>query len=307
MLEVDLQNFQIHICERCGKEFIGNASKYSTNRFCSRSCANSRLNISNEIKKRISESVKKAHNSLVTKEKYAKFYQELKNQNIKNYYKNPKLCIICKEKIPYENKNRDTCSKECHLKLQQKNASLQKVHGKGKKGYYKGFWCDSSYELAYVIYCLDHNIKIERCKEYFEYEYQGKKHRYYPDFIVDDEIIEIKGFWTELVDIKLKVVNKPIKILYRQDLQFCFDYIKEVYNKVESNVIDLYDFFNEEFIYICDYCGKEFKTNKKRHTEKKFCSRKCCGLYKAYKDMETGSLTKEKMLTYIQPLHDKVV
>ncbi len=27
----------------------------------------------------------------------------------------------------------------------------------------------------------------------------------------------------------------------------------------------------------------------------------CC------KDMETGSLTKEKMLTYIQPLHDKVV
>ena len=45
--------------------------------------------------------------------------------------------------------------------------------GRGRKGYYKGFYCASTYELAYVIYCLDHNIQIERCKEYFEYEYQG--------------------------------------------------------------------------------------------------------------------------------------
>ena len=34
--------------------------------------------------------------------------------------------------------------------------------GRGKKGWYKGFFCDSSWELAYVVYCLDHKINITR-------------------------------------------------------------------------------------------------------------------------------------------------
>lgn len=49
--------------------------------------------------------------------------------------------------------------------------------GRGKKGRYKGFYCDSSWELAYVMYCLDHNICIERNTAKFEYvfEEQTKK------------------------------------------------------------------------------------------------------------------------------------
>lgn len=129
--------------------------------------------------------------------------------------------------------------------LKQKLGGLIEGAGRGKKGYYKGFWCDSSYELAYVIYCLDHNIQIERCKEYFEYEYQGQKHRYYPDFIVNDEIVEIKGFWNGRVNAKRDAVllqNRKYKILFPKDMDFIFKYIEEKYGKlVDRNISDLYE------------------------------------------------------------------
>ena len=116
--------------------------------------------------------------------------------------------------------------------------------GRGKKGWYKNIYCDSTYELAYIIYCLDHNIDIKRNEEYFIYEYKGKQHRYYPDFIVNNELIEIKGYHTDLVDIKLKSVNKPIKILYYDDMKYIFDYIEEKYHyKVTQYNNKLYELY----------------------------------------------------------------
>lgn len=118
--------------------------------------------------------------------------------------------------------------------------------GRGKKGRYKGFFCASTYELAYLIYCLDHGINIERNTKGFEYEFKGQKHLYYPDFIVEGTYIEIKGFWKEEVDIKARAVQGPIKVLYFKDIQYIFDYIKQTYNKeVDKNISDLYD---EQFI-----------------------------------------------------------
>ena len=125
------------------------------------------------------------------------------------------------------------------------NYEADRKSGRGKKGSYKGFWCDSTYELAYIIYCLDHNIPIRRNKEYFEYEYQGKQHRYYPDFIVNNELIEIKGFANGALPYKeqaLKRSGRPYKILFPKDLQYVFNYIKETYNKeVDKNIQDLYE------------------------------------------------------------------
>ena len=119
--------------------------------------------------------------------------------------------------------------------------------GKGKKGWYKGFFCSSTYELAYIIYCLDHNIDIKRNEEYFIYEYEGKQHRYYPDFIVNNELVEIKGYHTDLVDIKLKCVNKPIKILYYNDMKYIFDYIEEQYGyKITTYKNKLYELYENK-------------------------------------------------------------
>lgn len=125
------------------------------------------------------------------------------------------------------------------------NYNADRKSGRGKKGYYKGYWCDSTYELAYIIYCLDNNIIIKRNKEYFEYEYNGNLHRYYPDFIVNDTIIEIKGYADDKLRYKeeaLKISGKKYKILFYEDLQDIFNYIKIKYDKdIDKNIHELYE------------------------------------------------------------------
>lgn len=75
--------------------------------------------------------------------------------------------------------------------------------GRSKHGWYKGIYCDSTYELVYLIYCLDHNINIKRSDKIFEYQIDNKIHYYHPDFEIDGQLIEIKGYHNNLVDIKI--------------------------------------------------------------------------------------------------------
>ena len=111
-----------------------------------------------------------------------------------------------------------------------KNGGYRQGSGRGKKGWYKGFFCDSSYELAYLIYCLDHNIDIKRNTEKRKYEYQGTIKNYIPDFIVQGEFVEIKGYKSDQWEAKLKS-NPDIKILYGKDLKEVFEYVNKIYGK----------------------------------------------------------------------------
>jgi hypothetical protein len=47
--------------------------------------------------------------------------------------------------------------------------------GRGKKGWYRGYWCDSTYELVYVIFNLDHGIAFSRKTERFAYVFESRK------------------------------------------------------------------------------------------------------------------------------------
>ena len=114
--------------------------------------------------------------------------------------------------------------------------------GRGKKGWYKGYFCDSTYELVYVIYNLDNNIIFSPCRRIYKYvDLDGKEHKYYPDFeLPDGSLVEIKGYHTATVDLKLaSVTDRPIKILYEKDLVYAFDWVKQhyTYNKLS----DLYE------------------------------------------------------------------
>lgn len=62
-----------------------------------------------------------------------------------------------------------------------------------KKGIYKNIYCDSSWELAFVVYHIEHGMHIERCNKYYNYTIDGRTHKYNPDFVTDDGIFEIKG------------------------------------------------------------------------------------------------------------------
>ena len=98
--------------------------------------------------------------------------------------------------------------------------SIKKHH----KGNYKGIHCDSSWELAYVVWCLDHNINIKRYSGFRTYIYNGKKHKYFPDFVIDETvIIEVKGYLDEISKIKLEQ-NTDIKLLSKIDLILLYSY-----------------------------------------------------------------------------------
>lgn len=109
--------------------------------------------------------------------------------------------------------------------------------GRGKKGWYKGFFCDSSWELAYVVYCLDHNIDIKRNTEKRKYVCQGVVKNYIPDFIVEGTLTEVKGYKTEQWLAKM-AANPDVRVLYEQDLVPVIEYVKNKYGK---DFINLYE------------------------------------------------------------------
>lgn len=238
--KLDIWLSEKHICERCGKVMT---EKFGSGRFCSRACANSREH-SDEVKDKIkvsminSEAVKVSAREASLRA--AVMRREAQAKLLLEYSSNPKQCKICGNEIPFERRNCLTCSVACQ---HQASGGLRKHSGTGKSGWYQGIYCASTYELAFVIYCLDHNIDIRQCKDVYAYVYKGKQHKYHPDFIVNNTIIEIKGYWTELVEAKsLSVIDKPIKVLYKADLEPVFEYIKEVYGKtVGKDLIDLYE------------------------------------------------------------------
>ena len=70
-----------------------------------------------------------------------------------------------------------------------------KVHLKARRRYsYDGKHFDSSPELAFYIWLQDNNIEF-KCHDgtFLEYEFNGNVMRYFPDFIVEGQMIEIKG------------------------------------------------------------------------------------------------------------------
>jgi len=122
--------------------------------------------------------------------------------------------------------------------IEKKLGGYRRGSGRGKQGRYKGIWCDSSWELAWVIYNLDHNIIFEKNWEKFEYEYQGKIHHYIPDFKIGEEFIEVKGYMTDQSLEKIKQFPYKIRILGKNELKPIIDYVEKIYGK---KYIELYD------------------------------------------------------------------
>lgn len=103
--------------------------------------------------------------------------------------------------------------------------------GRGKKGTYKGYYCDSSWELAYVIFNLEHNIKFERNEKLFPYEFNGEQHKYKPDFIEGDTYVEVKGYYTEQVEAKTKAFPYKLKFLDKKTIKPYVDYVVSKYGQ----------------------------------------------------------------------------
>ena len=230
-----------HQCETCGKIMT---EKYGSGRFCCRACANTRKH-SDETIHRIKKSMQKYSKSISNAAK-VQF-----SQRVAEYTKNPKICCICGKKLQYDQRYRKTCSDSCkHLLLrqnslkavQQAGGNLNKfgVRGTAKYGIYKGIHCDSSYELAFVIYCFDHNISFERNLKGFEYCYNNSTHLYFPDFIINNKYIEIKNYISDLTKAKIDQfpADETLLVYDKKALKECLSYCKTTYG---PNYAYLYD------------------------------------------------------------------
>ena len=153
-------------------------------------------------------------------------------------------CIICGKEFTTHTK-RKTCSSHCAWLLgkrtKRKNRKLKKRVG-CYKGTYKGIKCDSRWELAFLIYCLDKRKPIQRCNEVFSYTVRGKEHKYYPDFIIKKTIIEVKGKYRKNLRYKLESVQKAgfkILLIDKDKIQ---PYLEYCYKKYKTERLEkLYD------------------------------------------------------------------
>lgn len=268
--------WETRICERCGTSFtvdLKKEDKRSPKRFCSRKCANTRKH-SEQTKNKIRTAT----------------LNHLKCQGILPHKEYPtKPCVICGKLFQPKRSSVQTCSPECRAKLAYQtlkakgnikhlSGGYREHSGRGKSGWYKGIFCQSTYELAWVIYNLDNDIAFERCKQTFEYIYEGKTHTYHPDFVLaDGTIVEIKGYHQPSVTVKQQAVLQAgykYQLLYKNDLKICFDYIYKKYGVAKDNLIVLFDESKGYYTKTCEVCGKEFKTKNK---DQRACSRVCNG------------------------------
>jgi hypothetical protein len=92
----------------------------------------------------------------------------------------------------------------------------------------------SSWELAWVVYQLEHGKIVEQCKEKFEYVMNGKIHHYTPDFIINKVYYEIKNWHRPDTDFKINYFPKNKKLILiegKKQNKVFLDYVEKKYGK----------------------------------------------------------------------------
>ena len=118
---------------------------------------------------------------------------------------------------------------------------LRSGSGRGKKGWYKGYYCDSTWELAYIIYNLEHGIPFSRNTKSFDYVFNDENKKYHPDFLLETgEYVEVKGYYTKQFAAKIEQFPKEhTLIIYdKNGIKPFLDYVIDKYGK---DFCSLYD------------------------------------------------------------------
>lgn len=117
----------------------------------------------------------------------------------------------------------------------------------GHKYLYENIYFDSSWELLFWIYHQDNSSNIERNNSFF-FNYKdnnGKEHKYFPDFKLNNQWIEIKGSqffnkegnaiksfegedWTSKYQC---IIDNNVKLIFGEDLKDIFKYCAEKISK----------------------------------------------------------------------------
>jgi hypothetical protein len=151
--------------------------------------------------------------------------QKVSNQHIKAKVEG-RVVIVSEEtknKISKATKGRQlTKEHKDKLKIAMRNAVLNNpnsytannVSGRTPIIEYNGFKLKGTWELETAKWLDRNNIKWTNILDGFEYDWNGSKHLYYPDFYLTEinYYIEVKGYERERDIAKWKVVNNLIVI-----------------------------------------------------------------------------------------------
>ena len=160
---------------------------------------------------------------------------------------------LCNKDI--QQKCRETVSRrygvDCAIKVnngyeRSKKTRLQKYGpsmGYQKQFKYDNILFDSAWELDYYIYMKDHNHCIQKEPIALDYYVDNKLHHYYPDFIVDGKLVEIKSnYWIQQQRLaeggeeKFECIKRNnIKIISNKEIQPYIEYVKNTYGKDYEN------------------------------------------------------------------------
>ena len=225
------------ICKTCGKitKFRNLNEGYSN--FCCLKCVENNSDIKEKILK--TNEIKNGGIGFAS--------NILKNKAIKTAIKNGNKINNAENIIKMRETMKNIYGEDCPSKIETfknkiKNTKEEKNLGINYKFKYKNIYFDSSWELAYYIWLVDNNINFEYHKKhfYFNYEFEGKTHRYYPDFIINDKIIDIKNkhLYNKLLientidNAKYECMKKNnVELLLEKDMVKYLNYIDLIYGK----------------------------------------------------------------------------
>jgi hypothetical protein len=117
-------------------------------------------------------------------------------------------------------------------------STMKRGRGIFRSGTYKGFKCDSSWELALLLYSLDNNSIVERNRQSFQYTHEGRTRRYYPDFVIDGKYVEVKGRVRDVDFSKWDQFPHELEIIGADKIH---SYIKYSQDKYGLDFIKMYD------------------------------------------------------------------
>lgn len=252
-----------NVCMQCLLDLPYNKR---SNKFCSSSCA-ATFNNTGKIKSRDTKDNISIGVSTSEKAKVANNKRKLSRVKL--------TCPICKISFIVRKceGNKIYCNKNCYNtdiggKFRRKApGGFREGSGRAKTGYYQGIYCGSTYELAFLIWNLDNNIQIDRCKDSFDYEFENKNHKYYPDFVIDNKIYEIKGRISPVDFVKIQVAGAIL--IDKDQMKSYIEYVSEKHNLAKNNLWKLYDIQSYKN---CLSCNKEFIPSTKTNI---YCSNVC--------------------------------
>lgn len=230
---------KIGICEWCRKEFKYITSKrHPVHRFCSQDCRyknnvdNIKKNgLSDKTKKKISNSLMNIslkdrgftdnaiENSISALKKAGKKWNDsIKNKTYEEIHGKEKAQLL-KKKFSEDRKGDKNSFFGKHHSIETKNKIVKNRKGKFynfASGLFNDIKWQGSYELGFLIYCYENKIGVKRYNiDPIKYFYLNKRHHYYPDFIIDDIVIECKGYSDAQNNAKIKSGYKALGDKYK--------------------------------------------------------------------------------------------